>query len=74
MKQRPLSARFLIGSGLLFAGFLTCQVSFKAIGSHIDKDGVLREPFFLIPTSALLLLGSTISLAAAGGVRLKQGE
>ena len=74
MKSQPLSHRLLLSSGLLFAGFIACQVSFKAIGSHIDKDGMLREPFFLLPTGALLLLGSSVSLAAAGVARVKQGQ
>jgi len=74
MARHPLSHRLLLGSGLLFAGAATCLISFKVIGSHIDKDGTLREPFFLLPTSALLLLTSTVSLAAAGVARLKQGR
>jgi len=74
MHRRPLSLRLLLGSGLLFAGAAGCLISFKVIGSHLDKDGTLREPFFLLPTSAVLLLGSSGSLMAAGVARLKQGR
>lgn len=66
VKRLTLSKRLLLLSGLLFAGFLACQISFTIIGSKIDAQGVLREPFFLIPTSVLLLLGSSVSLVGAG--------
>lgn len=74
MKSRSLSHRLLIGSGVLFAGFLACQLGYAAIGQHIEKDGTLREPFFLIPISALLLLGSSVSLVGAGAAGLIQGK
>jgi len=34
--------------GLLGAGF-ACLVAFRIIGSEVDADGVLREPFPLVP-------------------------
>lgn len=74
MKRIPLSKDFLIGSGLLFAGFIACQLSYAVIGQRIEKDGTLREPFFPIPISALMLLGSSASMAGAGVARLKQGR
>ncbi|WP_143593565.1 DUF3955 domain-containing protein [Synechococcus sp. 1G10] len=37
-----ISALFLLGS-------LACVVSYQRIGSHVDPDGTLREPFSLIP-------------------------
>ena len=73
MQTLPLSKKLLLLSGSLFVSFLVCQASYKAIGQHIDKDGTLREAFFLIPTSALLLLGSTVTLAGAAVVGLKTG-
>jgi hypothetical protein len=66
MKGVTQPQRLLILSGILFTGFLACQLSYKAIGSKIDQQGVLREPFFLIPTSAVLLLASSVSLVGAG--------
>lgn len=74
MKRLTLSRRLLIGSGLLFAGFVVCQLSYAAIGQHIEKDGMLREPFFLIPISVLLLLSSSVSLAGAALARWRQGR
>jgi hypothetical protein len=65
-KGLSTTQRLLVLSGILFADFLACQISYKAIGSKIDQQGVLREPFFLIPTSALLLLASSASLIGAG--------
>ncbi len=70
MSRTPLPRHLLIGSGLLFAGFIACQLTCTAINQRIDKDGTLREPFFLIPISGLLL-GSTVLLAGAGMARLK---
>lgn len=66
MKHIPLSRPLLVASGLLFAGFLACGLAYKAIGQRIDPDGTLREPFFLIPSSAALLLASSASLVGAG--------
>lgn len=66
MNRLTLSQRLLALSGVLFAGFLGCQLSYKIIGSHIDQQGVLREPFFLIPSSMVLLLASSVSLVGAG--------
>lgn len=74
MQSRTLSHRLLIGSGMLFVGFLACQLGYATIGQHIEKDGTLREPFFLVPISALLLLGSTASLAGAGAAGLIRGK
>ncbi|MEY3931101.1 MAG: hypothetical protein RLZZ516_2811 [Cyanobacteriota bacterium] len=39
MKRLTLSHRLLIGSGLLFAGFVVCQLSYAAIGQRIEPDG-----------------------------------
>jgi surfactin synthase thioesterase subunit len=33
---------------------LGALLAFRLIGSHVDGQGVLREPFFLMPISALL--------------------
>ena len=70
----PLSHHLLVGSGLLFAGFIACQLSYAAYGQRIEKDGTLTEKFFLIPISALLLLGSSVSLVGAGAAGLIQGK
>jgi heme/copper-type cytochrome/quinol oxidase subunit 3 len=74
MKRLTLSHRLLIGSGLLFAGFVVCQLSYAAIGQRIEPDGTLREPFFLIPISVLLLLSSSASLVGAAVARWRQGR
>ncbi|MEY4359759.1 MAG: hypothetical protein RLZZ631_1245 [Cyanobacteriota bacterium] len=74
MKRRTLSQHLLIGSGVLFVGFVACQLTYAAIGQRIEPDGTLREPFFLIPISALLLLSSSASLAGAALARLRQGR
>ena len=72
MRRHTLSRRLLILSGALFSGALGCVVAFNLIGSKVDEDGVLREPFVLVPISAVLLLGSSASLAGAGVAQLKR--
>ena len=45
-----------------------CLVAFELIGSTVDEDGTLHEPFGLIPIG-LLLLGVAILLLLAGAVK-----
>ncbi|MBI3172605.1 MAG: DUF3955 domain-containing protein [Chloroflexi bacterium] len=51
---------------LLFVGAVVCLIAFNMIGSEIDSQGVLHEPFFLIPLFWLLIISSLI----AGGVNV----
>jgi len=44
---------------------LSCRVAFVWIGSRVDAQGMLREPFALLPISALLLLGCGLALIRA---------
>jgi len=40
---------------LILLGFsFSALLAFRLIGSHVDRKGVLREPFFLLPISVLL--------------------
>jgi hypothetical protein len=40
------------------AGALACALAYRMIGSTVDDQGILREPFFLIPLAeSLLVLG-----------------
>ena len=52
---------------LFLGGALTCSISFHAIGSSVGPDGILREPFALIPIGYGLAAGSaaTLSLSLA---------
>ncbi|MFM9041549.1 MAG: DUF3955 domain-containing protein [Vulcanococcus sp.] len=50
---------------VLFGGAVACQVSFHLIGSRVDAQGILREPFWLLPLSTALGLGGGASLLAA---------
>lgn len=47
---------------------LACFVAFELIGSTIDENGTLHEPFGLIPIG-LLLLGLAMLLLLVGAVR-----
>jgi hypothetical protein len=44
-----------IGIILFIIGILFLVI-FKLIGSHVSKDGILHEPFFLIPTGEFLVI------------------
>ena len=46
---------------LLFTGAVVCIVAFNLIGSEVDTQGMLHEPFFLIPLFLLFLLFSLIA-------------
>ena len=50
-----VSAIFFVLSGI-------CFVSFNLIGSTVDKQGVLHEPFFLIPIGYLFILFGIITM------------
>lgn len=39
---------------LLLCGSFSALVAFRLIGSRVDSQGVLREPFVLLPISVLL--------------------
>ncbi|MDD7910839.1 MULTISPECIES: DUF3955 domain-containing protein [Pseudovibrio] len=49
-----------------------CVVAFQMIGSTVDENGLLREPFFLIPMGYLFLaagLGGLVIMALKRGLR-----
>ena len=52
------------GAGLAAAA-VACRLAFHAIGSHVDANGVLREPFGLLPISSVLLLSSGAAFTGA---------
>ncbi len=47
----------------IFLISLICYVSFFAVGSEIDQNGYLKEPFGLIPIGALFFFASVMSFA-----------
>ena len=51
---------------LLFIEALVCVIAYNIIGSKVDAQGVLQEPFFLIPLFWLFLMFSLL----AGGINL----
>lgn len=60
--SRTLAVFLIVG----VAGF-ACLGLFYAIGSEVDVDGVLREPFFLVPMGWVLSIigfaGATVTVA-----------
>ena len=67
-KARPL----VVLAGALIAAAVGSVIAFQAIGSRFDEKGVLREPFFLLPSSVVLASAGVASLVAAGLTKRKQ--
>jgi hypothetical protein len=44
---------------------LVCFLAYRLIGSSIDEDGVLVEPFFLVPLFWLCIVLGCIAFAAS---------
>lgn len=66
MSRLPSSTqRLVILAATLAIGTVSCRVAFAWIGSRVDAQGVLHEPFVLLPISALLLLCSLVALIGA---------
>lgn len=60
-------------SALLLAGALLCWSLYGAIGSYIDGEGFLHEPFALIPLGWLFLFGA-IACGVAAMVTTRTGR
>ncbi|WP_052448422.1 MULTISPECIES: DUF3955 domain-containing protein [Aeromonas] len=59
----------MMRTGVVLAAMgVCCLVAFELIGSTVDEDGTLHEPFGLIPIG-LLLLGVAMLLLLAGAVK-----
>jgi hypothetical protein len=43
--------------------------AFWLIGSHVDEDGVLREPFALLPIGLMLLALGIVGAIASKAIR-----
>lgn len=48
-----------VAVSLLFLGSL-CLIAFQLIGSSIDSDGMLHEPFALIPIGLWLIVAGAL--------------
>lgn len=49
-----LKNKLALASLILFILAIGCAVAFSIIGSHVDENGILHEPFALIPIGYLL--------------------
>ena len=68
-KKRLLNT--LGACGALFLAFGgACLFMFKSIGSTLDEQGVLHEPFPLLPIGWLFILGGIGSLLVYGIARI----
>lgn len=66
--------RPMVAAGLfLIAVAAGCALAFEVIGSHVDDDGWLREPFALIPLGWLSGLAG-VSLVVLGLCRRRWGR
>lgn len=64
-RHRSAASSLQALAAALAVGAVACRLAFHAIGSHVDTHGLLRESFFLLPISVLLLLASGLALIAA---------
>lgn len=69
-KTRPRPSAWLGAGALMLALAATCVFTYWRIGSHLDADGVLCEPFALIPLAWLSGLAGA-ALVAIGVTRLR---
>ncbi|CAI8874262.1 Group-specific protein [Bacillus sp. IT-79MI2] len=53
--------KYLLASTPIFLGIL-CLVIYSMIGSRVESDGTLVEPFFLIPLSYLFVFSGIIAI------------
>lgn len=67
MRFRVRSRRHALLAAVLATAAVICQVAFHLIGAHVDRQGVLREPFALQPISVVLLVSSGLVLIGALG-------
>ena len=66
MRRQPSTSERLLAWGAgLAAAAVACRLAFHAIGSHVEANGVLREPFGLLPLSDMLLLSSGAAFTGA---------
>ena len=64
MSDQPKSThRWLIAGALFLALSAACFVTLRLIGSRVDADGTLREPFALIPLGWLAAFIGAVLLA-----------
>ena len=64
MKPLAISASFAIAA-------VSCAVAYRVIGTSVDRNGGLHEPFALIPIGYLMGAGA---IATASAVVLRQGR
>lgn len=61
--QPKTSNAWLVAGALALALSAACFTSFRLIGSHVDAEGFLHEPFALIPLGWLAGLVGAVLLA-----------
>tara|TARA_B100001287_G_scaffold100832_1_gene84781 strand:- start:289 stop:486 length:198 start_codon:yes stop_codon:yes gene_type:complete len=54
-----MATKYKIATSLLIFGII-CFVSFYLIGSEVDENGYLKEPFFLLPIGFICICLSMI--------------
>lgn len=64
-----MKRKYILSSTPIALG-ASCLVISSLIGSRVEPDGTLVEPFFLIPTSFLLFLIGIISLVCVYSISI----
>lgn len=71
VKSTILEVHHMIRIGVLVATIgLVCLLAFRLIGSSLDQDGFLQEPFGLLPIGYLLVVAGAL-VALIGFIRLR---
>ncbi|UKS24118.1 DUF3955 domain-containing protein [Paenibacillus sp. HWE-109] len=56
-----MKKKYLLASSPILIGVI-CMISYFMIGSEVNPDGILIEPFFLIPLRYLFVTGGIVAL------------
>ena len=54
-----MATKYKIATSILIIGII-CFVSFYLIGSEVDENGYIKEPFFLLPIGFICICLSMI--------------
>lgn len=54
-----MKKKYLLASTPIFLGII-CAIAYTIIGSRVEPDGTLVEPFFLIPLAYLFIFSGII--------------
>lgn len=66
MEGTEMKHKLSLGSLILIIMGVSCFIAFKLMGSEVDSQGVLQEPFFLLPIGSLFVVLGGIGFVVTG--------